>query len=236
MKADFQMRKANHWRAGMNSAQHRIIDASTSHYHETYARWQRDPEAFWGEAAQAVDWITPPKKIFDPNAGVYGRWFVDGVCNTCWNAVDRHVMKGRGEQVAIIYDSPLAGQKRTLTYHRLQVETQVLAAILRNFGVGKGDRVLLYMPMVPEAVVAMLACARIGAVHSVVFGGFAANELATRIDDAKPKVILSASRGLEPGRIVKYKPLLDEAIRLAGHKPDACLILQRPQEEATLVP
>jgi propionyl-CoA synthetase len=219
----------------MNSAQHRIMDASTSHYHETYARWQRDPEAFWGEAAQAVDWITPPKKIFDPNAGVYGRWFVDGVCNTCWNAVDRHVVKGRGEQPAIIYDSPLAGQKRTLTYHRLQVETQVLAAILRNLGIEKGDRVVLYMPMVPEAVIAMLACARIGAIHSVVFGGFAAKELATRIDDARPKAILSASCGLEPGRIVNYKPLLDEAIKLAAHKPDACLILQRPQQEAALI-
>jgi propionyl-CoA synthetase len=212
------------------------MDARTSRYHEVYARWQRDPQGFWGEAAQAIDWIEPPKRVFDPDAGVYGRWFAGGVCNTCWNAIDRHVMQGRGEQAAIIYDSPLSGQKRTLTYYRLQVETQVLAAILRNFGVGKGDRVVLYMPMVPEAVVAMLACARIGAVHSVVFGGFAANELATRIDDAKPKVILSASCGLEPGRIVKYKPLLDEAIRLAGHKPDACLILQRPQEEATLVP
>ena len=212
------------------------MDARTSRYHEVYARWQRDPQGFWGEAAQAIDWIEPPKQVFDPDAGVYGRWFAGGVCNPCWNAVDRHVMQGRGEQAAIIYDSPLSGQKRTLTYYRLQVETQVLAAILRNFGVGKGDRVVLYMPMVPEAVVAMLACARIGAVHSVVFGGFAANELATRIDDAKPKVILSASCGLEPGRIVKYKPLLDEAIRLAGHKPDACLILQRPQEEATLVP
>jgi propionyl-CoA synthetase len=212
------------------------MDARTSRYHEVYARWQRDPQGFWGEAAQAIDWIEPPKQVFDPGAGVYGRWFAGGVCNTCWNAVDRHVMQGRGEQAAIIYDSPLSGQKRTLTYYRLQVETQVLAAVLRNFGVGKGDRVVLYMPMVPEAVVAMLACARIGAVHSVVFGGFAANELATRIDDAKPKVILSASCGLEPGRIVKYKPLLDEAIRLAGHKPDACLILQRPQEEATLVP
>jgi propionyl-CoA synthetase len=212
------------------------MDARTSRYHEVYARWQRDPQGFWGEAAQAIDWIEPPKRVFDPDAGVYGRWFAGGVCNTCWNAVDRHVMQGRGEQAAIIYDSPLSGQKRTLTYYRLQVETQVLAAILRNFGVGKGDRVVLYMPMVPEAVVAMLACARIGAVHSVVFGGFAANELATRIDDAKPKVILSASCGLEPGRIVKYKPLLDEAIRLAGHKPDACLILQRPQEEASLVP
>ena len=211
------------------------MDARASRYHEVYARWQRDPQGFWGEAAQAIDWIEPPKKVFDPDAGVYGRWFAGGVCNTCWNAVDRHVMQGRGEQAAIIYNSPLAGQKRTISYYRLQVETQVLAAILRNFGVGKGDRVVLYMPMVPEAVVAMLACARLGAVHSVVFGGFAANELATRIDDAKPKVILSASCGLEPGRIVKYKPLLDEAIRLAGHKPDACLILQRPQEEATLV-
>ena len=211
------------------------MDARASRYHEVYARWQRDPQGFWGEAARDIDWIEPPRQVFDPNAGVYGRWFVGGVCNTCWNAVDRHVMSGRGEQPAILYDSPLAGQKRTITYHRLQVETQVLAAILRNFGVEKGDRVVIYMPMVPEAVIAMLACARIGAVHSVVFGGFAANELATRIDDAKPKLILSASCGLEPGRIVKYKPLLDEAIRLAEHKPDACLILQRPQEEAALV-
>jgi propionyl-CoA synthetase len=212
------------------------MDARTSRYPEVYARWQRDPQAFWAEAAQAIDWMETPKRVFDPDAGVYGRWFVDGVCNTCWNAVDRHVMSGRGEQVAIIYDSPLAGQKRTLTYHRLQVETQVLAAILRNFGVEKGDRVILYMPMVPEAVIAMLACARIGAVHSVVFGGFAANELATRIDDAKPKLVLSASCGLEPGRIVAYKPLLDEAIRIATHKPGVCLILQRPQQQAALLP
>jgi propionyl-CoA synthetase len=211
------------------------MDARMSRYHEVYARWQRDPEGFWAEAAREIDWIEPAKQVFDPDAGVYGRWFAGAICNTCWNAVDRHVMSGRGEQVAIIYDSPLAGEKRTLSYHRLQVETQVLAAILRNFGVAKGDRVILYMPMVPEAVIAMLACARIGAVHSVVFGGFAANELATRIDDAKPKVVLSASCGLEPGRIVKYKPLLDEAIRLAKHKPDTCLILQRPQEQAALV-
>jgi propionyl-CoA synthetase len=211
------------------------MDARTSRYHEVYARWQRDPQDFWGEAAHAIDWIEPPKQVFDPKAGIYGRWFAGGVCNTCWNAVDRHVMAGRGEQAALIYDSPLAGVKRTFSYYNLQVETQVLAAILRNFGVGKGDRVVLYMPMVPEAVFAMLACARIGAVHSVVFGGFAANELATRIDDAKPKMILSASCGLEVGRIVKYKPLLDEAIRLAAHKPDACLILQRPQEQAELV-
>jgi len=211
------------------------MDARTSRYYDVYARWQRDPQGFWAEAARDIDWIEPAKQVFDANAGVYGRWFTGGVCNTCWNAVDRHVLRGRGEQAAIIYDSPLAGQKRSITYHRLQVETQVLAAVLRNFGVEKGDRVVLYMPMVPEAVIAMLACARIGAVHSVVFGGFAANELATRIDDAKPKAILSASCGLEVGRIVKYKPLLDEAIRLARHKPEACLILQRPQEEATLV-
>ncbi len=211
------------------------MDARLSRYHEVYGRWQRDPQGFWAEAAREIDWIEPAKRVFDPAAGVYGRWFPGAVCNTCWNAVDRHVMQGRGEQAAIIYDSPLASDKRTISYHRLQTETQVLAAILRNFGVMKGDRVIIYMPMVPEAAIAMLACARIGAVHSVVFGGFAANELATRIDDATPKVILSASCGLEPGRIVKYKPLLDEAIRLARHKPDACLILQRPQEQAALV-
>ena len=174
------------------------MDARSSRYHEVYARWQRDPQGFWGEAAGAIDWIEKPKTVFDPNAGVYGRWFVGGVCNTCFNAVDRHVDAGRGEQAAIIYNSPLAGQKRAVTYHRLLTETQVLGGMLRDLGVQKGDRVILYMPMVPEAVFAMLACARIGAVHSVVFGGFAARELATRIEDAKPKVILSASCGIEP--------------------------------------
>ena len=211
------------------------MDARSSRYHEVYARWQRDPQGFWAEAAAAIDWFEKPKTVFDAAAGIYGRWFVGGVCNTCFNAVDRHVNAGRGEQAAIIYDSPLAGVKRTITYHRLMTETQVLAAMLRDLGVGKGDRVILYMPMVPEAAIGMLACARIGAIHSVVFGGFAARELATRIDDAKPKVILSASCGLEPGRIVAYKPLLDEAISLSQHKPDACLILQRPQAEAPLV-
>ncbi len=211
------------------------MEARTSRYHEVYARWQRDPEGFWAEAAREIDWIEPPKRVFDPSAGVYGRWFVGAVCNTCWNAIDRHVMSGRGAQPAIIYDSPLAGEKRVIAYDRLWTEVQVLAGILREFGVGKGDRVILYMPMVPEAVIAMLACARIGAVHSVVFGGFAARELATRIDDAKPKLLLSASCGLEPGRIVRYHPLLDEAIALAAHKPAACIILQRPQAEAALV-
>ena len=175
------------------------MEARSSRYPEVYARWQRDPEGFWAEAAQDIDWFEPAARVFDPAAGVYGRWFAGAVCNTCWNAVDRHVRDGRGSQPAIIYDSPLAGTKRTITYDRLLTETQVLAAILRELGVEQGDRVILYMPMVPEAVIAMLACARIGAVHSVVFGGFAASELATRIDDARPKVILSASCGLEPG-------------------------------------
>ena len=211
------------------------MDARSSRYHEVYARWQRDPEGFWAEAAADLDWFEKPVATFDPKAGIYGRWFPGGVSNTCFNAVDRQVDAGRGDQAAIIYDSPLAGAKRTITYHRLLTETQVLAAMLRDLGVEKGDRVILYMPMVPEAVIAMLACARIGAVHSVVFGGFAARELATRIDDAKPKVILSASCGIEPGRIVHYKPLLDEAIALSQHKPGACLILQRPQAEAAMI-
>jgi propionyl-CoA synthetase len=212
------------------------MDARSSRYHEVYARWQRDPLGFWAEAATDLAWFEQPKATFDPNAGIYGRWFPGGVTNTCFNAVDRQVDAGRGDQAAIIYDSPLAGTKRTVTYHRLLTETQVLAVMLRDLGVNKGDRVILYMPMVPEAVFAMLACARIGAVHSVVFGGFAARELATRIDDAKPKVILSASCGIEPGRVVHYKPLLDEAITIAEHKPGACLILQRPQAEASLLP
>jgi propionyl-CoA synthetase len=212
------------------------MDAPVSRYAEVYARWQRDPTGFWAEAAQEIDWIEPPKQVFDPSAGVYGRWFTGGVCNTCWNAVDRHVLAGRADQPAVIYDSPLAGTKRTLTYARLQTETQVCAALLQDLGVKKGDVVILYMPMVPEAVIAMLACARIGAVHSVVFGGFAAKELATRIDDCKPKVILSASCGLEPGRIVKYKPLLDAAIELSAHKPESCLILQREQSPCELTP
>ena len=211
------------------------MDARSSRYHEAYARWQRDPTGFWGEAAEAIDWFEKPKTVFDAKAGIYGRWFVGGVCNTCFNAVDRHVDAGRGDQAAIIYDSPLAGQKRTISYHRLLTETQVLGGMLRDLGVQKGDRVILYMPMIPEAIIAMLACARIGAIHSVVFGGFAAPELATRIDDAKPKVILSASCGLEPGRVVAYKPLLDEAVALSTHKPDACLILQRPQMQAALI-
>src|SRR3977135_833370 len=170
------------------------------------------------------------KKIFDSTMGPYGRWFTGAVVNTCYNALDRHVAGGRANQVALIHDSPLANTVTKFTYSELLAEVQTLAAIMADFGVVKGDRVILYMPMVPEAVVAMLACARIGAVHSVVFGGFAAKELATRIEDAKPKLIFSASCGLEPGRIVHYKPLLDEAIRLSSVKPQASIILQRPQK------
>jgi propionyl-CoA synthetase len=210
------------------------MDARTSRYHDVYARWQRDPEGFWGEAAKEIDWYEPPKKIFDKDAGIYGRWFTGGVTNTCYNALDRHIAK-RNDQPALIYDSPVTNTKQTFTYGRLLSEVQLLGAMLRDFGVKKGDVVILYMPMVPEAVFAMLACARIGAIHSVVFGGFAPKELATRINDCKPKVILSASCGIEVNRVVPYKPLLDEAIKLAQHKPDACLILQRPQCEATLI-
>ncbi|MBR0854535.1 propionyl-CoA synthetase [Bradyrhizobium liaoningense] len=205
-------------------------------YHEVHARSLADPEGFWAEAAKEIDWIEPPKKVFDATQGTYGRWFTGGVVNTCYNALDRHVAHGRADQVALIHDSPLTNSITKLTYAELLGEVQALAAIMQDFGVAKGDRVILYMPMVPEAVVAMLACARIGAVHSVVFGGFAAKELATRIDDAQPKLILSASCGIEPGRIVHYKPLLDEAIKLAGTKPKACIVLQRPQHTCDLSP
>ncbi|MCA0399222.1 MAG: propionyl-CoA synthetase [Proteobacteria bacterium] len=204
-------------------------------YAEIYAAWQGDPGTFWREAANAIDWMRAPDTIFDAAAGSYGRWFPDGLCNTSANCLDRHVAAGRGDQPAIIYDSPLTGSKRVLTYAETLKEVEILGHILKSFGVGKGDRVLLYMPMVPEAAIGMLACARIGAIHSVVFGGFAAHELATRIDDALPKLVLAASCGIEPGRVVHYKPLLDRAIEEAHHKPEACFILQREQEPAALV-
>jgi len=208
--------------------------AERSRYREVYERWRSDPELFWEEAAREIDWITPAQKVFDPSAGIYGHWFVGAECNACYNAIDRHVERGRAGQAALIYDSPVTGTIRTFTYHELKDEVATLAAVLQDMGVGKGDRVVLYMPMVPEAVFAMLACARIGAVHSVVFGGFAARELATRLEDATPKLVLSASCGIEVARVVPYKPLLDEAISLSRHKPEACLILQRPQAQAAL--
>ncbi len=204
-------------------------------YQDVYARWKNDPEAFWMEAAEAIDWDTPPSKaLFDKGDNLY-EWFADAKVNTCWNAVDRHVEAGRGEQTAIIYDSPITHTKREISYVELRNRVATLAGALRAKGVEKGDRVIIYMPMIPEALEAMLACARLGAIHSVVFGGFAANELAVRIDDAKPKAIIAASCGLEPGRVVHYKPLLDGAIDLSTHKPDFCVIFQREQEVAQLV-
>jgi propionyl-CoA synthetase len=204
-------------------------------YASTYADWQRDPEAFWAQAAEAVSWYKRWDRVLDDSRPPFSRWFVGGELNTCYNALDRHVEGGRGEQLALIYDSPVTGTVERHTYRDLLNLVARFAGALRALGVTKGDRVIIYMPMVPETVVAMLACARIGAVHSVVFGGFAANELATRIDDARPKVIVSASCGIEVSRVIAYKPLLDRAIELATHRPDRCVILQRQQEEAPLV-
>ena len=204
-------------------------------YADVYANWKDDPEAFWLAAAEKIDWVKPPSRaLFADNAPFY-EWFADAEVNTCYNAVDRHVEAGNGARTALIYDSPVTGTKSTTTYAELLEKVARLAGALAGKGVTKGDRVLIYMPMVPEAVIAMLACARIGAIHSVVFGGFAANELATRIDDAAPKAILAASCGVEPGRVVEYKPLLDGAIELAKHTPEFCVILQRDMATAALL-
>lgn len=205
-------------------------------YRQAHARSLADPEGFWGEAAAAIDWERPFERVLDTSHPPFYRWFPGGMLNTCHNAVDRHVAAGRGEQVALIYDSPVTATVRRFTYRELRDEVARVAGGLRSLGVDQGDRVIIYMPMIPEAVVSMLACARIGAIHSVVFGGFAANELATRIDDAKPRVILSASCGLEAARVIAYKPLLDRALDLAAHRPEHCVILQRPQAEAALIP
>lgn len=208
-----------------------------SRYFEVYESWKRDPIGFWAAAAEEIDWIKPADKIFDPRQGQYGRWFAGALCNTAYNCLDRHVVTGkRPDQPALIYDSPMTGTQRVYTYAQLTDDVATFAAVLRDKGVKKGDRVIIYMPMIPEAVIGMLACARLGAIHSVVFGGFAAHELATRLNDAQPKLILSASCGLEPGRVVKYKPLLDSAIEQAIHKPETCIILQRPEEQASLIP
>ncbi|MDW6021785.1 propionyl-CoA synthetase [Mesorhizobium sp. BAC0120] len=207
-----------------------------SRYHEVYEHWKRDPEGFWAEAAEEIDWFRRWDKVFDPDEGVYGHWFTGAVCNMAFNCLDRHITSGRAEQIALIYDSPIQGKVKRFTYRELRDEVMALATVLQDNGIAKGDRVIIYMPMVPEAAVAMLACARIGAVHSVVFGGFASKELATRIDDARPKLVISASCGLEPGRVVSYKPLLDQAIAQAKYPPRQCLILQRQQQPCELVP
>ncbi|MGH7526745.1 MAG: AMP-binding protein, partial [Gemmatimonadales bacterium] len=205
-------------------------------YPEVYARWLASPQRFWAEAAEAVHWYRTWDVVLDDSRPPFYRWFQGGLVNTCHNALDRHVEGGRADQAALIYDSPVTSTVRSFTYRQLRDEVARFAGVLARLGVGRGDRVIIYMPMVPEAVVGMLACARIGAVHSVVFGGFASPELASRITDARPKVILSASCGIEIDRIVPYKPLLDRAIELASAKPDRCVILQRPQEQAPLLP
>jgi propionyl-CoA synthetase len=205
-------------------------------YEEVYASWKQDPEQFWMQAAEAIDWDRKPTRaLFDDNAPLY-EWFCDGRVNTCYNAVDRHVVAGHGDRAAIIHDSPISGTKETITYAELQARVAALAGALRANGIEKGDRVIIYMPMVPEALEAMLACTRLGAIHSVVFGGFAASELAVRIDDAAPKAIIAASCGLEPGRTVEYKGLYDGAIAQATHKPDFCMIFQREQHRVNLEP
>jgi propionyl-CoA synthetase len=204
-------------------------------YLETYRRWQQDPSGFWLGLATAVEWERRPEAALDASGAPLYRWFPTGRLNMCFNLLDRHVRDGRGEQAALIYDSPVAGHVQTYTYRELLTETARVAGAFARLGVGRGDRVVIYMPMVPEAVMAMMACARLGAIHSVVFGGFAANELASRIEDCRPKLIVSASCGIEPARIVEYAPLLNRALEIVGGDHPRCVILQRPQREAALV-
>ena len=202
-------------------------------YRDIYEGWQSDPEGFWMKASRAIDWTRSPTRAFF-DQGPAGEWFADGMVNACWNAVDRHVQAGHGDRLAVIHDSAMTGKVERLTYAQLQDQVARLAGVLAAHGVGKGDRVIIYMPMIPQALQAMLACARIGAIHSVVFGGFAAHELAVRIDDARPKAILAASCGLEPNRVVPYKPLMDQALEEAAHKPTLCLVHQRPECTAAM--
>ncbi|HET9632978.1 MAG TPA: propionyl-CoA synthetase [Terrabacter sp.] len=211
-----------------------MSDGAATAYQGIYDASLRDPEGFWRDAAAAIDWVRPPERILDDSRPPFYRWYPDAELNVCYNAVDRHVLAGRGDQPAIHYDSPVTGTKVTLTYAELLDRVSRFAGALEGLGVEKGDRVVIYMPMVPEAVVAMLACARLGAVHSVVFGGFAPQELAARIEDAEPKVVVSASCGVEPSRIVEYKPMLDEALRRSSHTPESVIVLQREQSPAAV--
>ncbi len=208
---------------------------STSNYQTEYQKSVDNPQGYWAQHAQALHWDKTWDRVLDDSDAPLYRWFAGGQFNTCFNALDRHVESGRAEQTALIYDSPLTGQLRKYSYRELRDEVAKFAGVLTAQGVTRGDRVVIYMPMVPEAAIAMLACARIGAIHSVVFGGFAARELAKRIDDAQPRAVVSASCGIEPGRIVEYKPLLDEALELASHKVDSCILLQRPECQASLI-
>ena len=204
-------------------------------YDQVYARWLDKPEEFWAEAAEAIHWHKKWDRVLDASRPPFYRWFTGGIVNSCYNALDRHVESGRANQAALIYDSPVTGIIKTFTYRELLNEVERFAGVLVRQGIQKGDRVIIYMPMVPEAIVAMMACARIGAIHSVVFGGFAAHELANRISDARPKLIVSASCGIEADRLIPYKPLLDKGIELASVKPERCIILQRPQEKASMI-
>lgn len=206
-----------------------------SAYDTVYGRWLSSPESFWAEAANAVHWYKKWDRVLDDSRPPFYRWFPGGSLNSCYNALDLHVETGRADQPALIYDSAVTNSTRVFSYRALLDEVARFAGVLLRQGVEKGDRVIIYMPMVPEAVIAMLACARIGAIHSVVFGGFAANELANRINDARPKLIVSASCGIEVNRVVPYKPLLDQAIELANTKPAACIIFQRPPELARMI-
>ncbi len=199
-----------------------------------YQQSINDPEGFWAEAASEIDWITPWKLVLDKTNPPHSRWFQGGQLNTCYNCIDRHVIAGNGKQNAVIYDSPVTQTKKNITYSELLSQTALFSGVLASKGVVKGDRVILYMPMIPEAIVATMACARLGAIHVIVFGGFAANELAVRIDDCKPKVIVTASCGIEPNRLISYKPLLDEAIKISVHQPSASIVLQRPQKKANM--
>src|SRR5262245_308655 len=221
---------------GRPPSDRRIGRVGVGAYESAYRRSLDEREAFWREAAAAVEWHSEPQRILDDSKPPFYRWFPDGVLNTCANAVDRHADGGRADQPALVYDSPVTATTRVFTYGELREEVPTLAGAMARLGVGKGDTVVIYMPMVPEAVFAMLACARLGAIHSVVFGGFAAHELAVRIDDARPKLILSGSCGIEIDRVIEYKPLLDRALDEAAHQPDHCVILQRARAEAELVP
>ena len=199
----------------------------TKKYKEIYDKSINDKENFWKKISEDIFWYKKPTKILNSSKAPFYKWFEDGVTNTCYNALDIHIDKGRGKKIAIIYDSPITGVQKKISYIELLERVSLFAGALKNQGVNKGDRVIIYMPMIPEAVIAMLACGRIGAVHSVVFGGFAANELASRIDDSKAKLIVTASCGYEPGRTVHYKPLVSKALQLANHKPNRCIIFQR---------
>ena len=203
-------------------------------YKDIYQKSIQNREEFWKNISKNIFWYKKPTKILNSTNPPFYKWFEDGVTNNCYNALDLHIDEGRGDKIAIIYDSPITGTKKTISYNELRDKVALFAGALKNQGINKGDRVIIYMPMIPEAVVAMLACGRIGAVHSVVFGGFAANELASRIDDSKAKLLVTASCGYEPGRTVHYKPLVNKALELANHKPDKCIIFQREKDKAEL--